>query len=69
MGRSSFIHFLSSHVGMGSRLHVVDGAFMIMSLTESSDAKRNSESEEEHESETGIDMSHFGASIRSYLIR
>ena len=37
IGTSSSAHFLRSHVGIGSRLHDVEGDFIIISQTESSD--------------------------------
>ena len=37
IGTSSSAHFLRSHVGMGSRLQDVEGDFIIISRTESSD--------------------------------
>ena len=52
MGRSSLTHFFSNHVGMGSREHVEDGDFIIMSRTVSSDINEKSENEESHWSET-----------------
>ena len=42
-GTSSSTHFLSSQMGIGSRSHDVDGDFMIISLTASSDIVDKSE--------------------------
>ena len=42
-GTSSSTHFLSSQVGIGSRSHDVDGDFMMISLTASSDTVDKSE--------------------------
>ena len=45
-GTSSSTHFLSSQVGIGSRSHDVDGDFMMISLTASSDTVDKSENVE-----------------------
>ena len=47
---SSLRHFLSNHVGMESRLHEVDGDFIIISLTQSSKTGKNDENDELHDS-------------------
>ena len=46
IGSNSFIHFLSNHVGMGSRLQVEEGDFIMISLTASLDIVANSENDE-----------------------
>ena len=48
MGTSSLVYIFNNEVGIGSRLHVVDGDFNIMLLTSSSDiiSKLDSETDE-----------------------
>ena len=66
--KSSSKHFLSSHVGIGSRLHEVDGDFIIITLTVSSDTGENSGNEELYESSMDMETSVFDESLRKKLI-
>ena len=45
MGTSSLVYIFNNEVGIGSRLHVVDGDFNIMLFTSSSDIKSKLDSE------------------------
>ena len=68
-GRSSDTQFLSSHVGIGSRLHEEDGDFMMTSLTDSSDIDENSTSEKSHGLVSeNFDESDIAESLRLFLI-
>ena len=68
IGNSSLRHFLSNHVGMGSRLHEVDGDFIIISLTQSSETGKNDENDELHESAIDTETSVFAELFRTVLM-
>ena len=67
-GNSSSKHFLSNHVGIGSRLQEVEEDFIIISLTKSSETGENSKNEELQESKIGIETSVFDEFLRISLI-
>ena len=68
IGNSSFRHFLSNHVGIGSRLHEVDGDFTIISLTQSSETGKNDENDELRESVIDTETSVFEELFRTVLM-
>ena len=68
IGNISLRHFLSNHVGMGSRLHEVDRDFIIISLAHSSETGKNDENDELHESAIYTETSVFEELFRTVLM-